>query len=504
MTPYIKTILRDVGLLLHVPGVMALASLPICLFFGEYYAILPFLWTALAALGSGQLLYHLFRKAEESHLRQAFITVALSWGLIPFFGAMPFVLIASYLEKTPLSSLTVLEFQSFWNALFEAFSGFTSTGLSMALYPSELPRSLQWWRSFMEWIGGVGMIVLMLTVLEPSTNAYQLYCAEGRQNRIGLTVTQTVRKIWWIYLLYTVASVLWLRIVGMPWWEAFNHGLTGISTGGFAVTDGGIGAYSSLIQLAVIPVMLAGSISFYIHYQLLSKQRLSALWKDSQHRALWLLLALGSVVLLLESYWFRGKFYWLDMVFQWVSALGTCGFDTTNLQYWSPEMKLLLTVGMVFGGAAGSTVGGLKMQRVTLLYKGILWRFRHISLRPHEMMRYELDGKVIAEAEANRQIESAAVLAVLWVSMIVFGMFVLLHVALSPYTLSDIIFETASALGSVGLSTGITHPDLSWVGKLVLILLMWMGRLEIIPVLLLLSWPLGLVKKSIARRSRRL
>lgn len=502
MSPYLKTTLRDLGLLLHTPGLMALVSLPICFVFGEYYAIGPFLWTALASFISGQLLYRLFRNAQDSRMRHAMITVALSWGLIPLFGAMPFLLIASHLAQSPLTPLTVFNFQNPWNALFESFSGFTSTGLSMALHSSELPHTLQWWRSFTEWIGGVGMIVLMICVLEPSTDAYQLYSAEGRQKRIGLTIADTVRYIWKIYLLYTVISVLWLRLVGMPWWDAINHALTGISTGGFAITDRSIGSYSLVIQLAVIPIMIAGAISFPIHYQLLHKRRLSVLWKDTQHQALWILLAIGLLLLLFETYWFKGTFHFLDNLFQWVSALGTCGFSTTDLKEWSAPELLLLSIGMFFGAASGSTVGGLKLTRVTALFKAILWRFQRIILEPHQVMRYKIDGEVITETEANRRIETAAVLAVLWVTWIGIGVFVLLNVVEPQYNLSHVIFESASALGSVGLSTGISTPTLSWIGKLVIILLMWMGRLEIIPVLLLLSWPLGHLGKVISKRMR--
>jgi len=501
---YIKTILRDLGLFLHVPGVMALVSIPIAILLGEYYAILPFFWTSLVSLAVGQGLYRPFRHADASRLPHALLAVALSWGLIPFLGAIPLVLIASHLAKVSLPSITVLNFQEPWNALFEAFSGFSSTGLSMALQSSDLPRSMQWWRSFMEWIGGVGVIVLMVSILEPSTDAYQLYYAEGRQKRIGLTVTETVRQIWWIYLLFTVISIVWLRLFGMPWWDALNHGMTGISTGGFAITDNSIGSYSPQIQLAVIPIMIAGAISFPIHYQLVRHRKLSALWQDTQHRALWVLLAVGIVMLLLEDYWFRGQILWLDSIFQWSSALGTCGFSTTNVRLWSPTAKLLLTFGMICGGASGSTVGGLKLTRVVSLFKGIVWRFERITLKPHQMMRYKLDGKVIKENEANRRIESAAVLAILWVSSIAIGVVVLLHIVTPQYSLSDIIFEAASALGSVGLSTGITHPNLPWLGKLTLILFMWMGRLEIIPVILLLSWPLGGFSNIIRRKIRRM
>jgi trk system potassium uptake protein TrkH len=488
MRAYTKTILRDVGLLLHVPGVMALISMPACILLGEWYAIPSFLLTAGIGIGLGQLLYRLFYKvSEEAQIRHAMLTVALSWGLIPLIGAIPFLSIASHLATLPQTPQTILEFQQPWNAIFESFSGFTSTGLSVAAHPSELPHCLQWWRSFIEWIGGVGVIVLVLSLLEPASNPYQLYYAEGRSKKIALTVSATVRKIWKIYLLYTVASIILLRVAGMPWWEALNHGLTGISTGGFSVRDDSIGAYNPIIQLATLPIMTVGAISFSMHYNVLIRRQVAQLWKDIQHRTLWILLGIGSVLLAFENLWFNGSFLWLDSIFQWVSALGTCGFNTVDVQTWSPTAKLLLTVAMIFGGASGSTVGGLKLNRVVSLYKGLLWRFQRISLQPHQLLRYRLDDKVLRETEASRRVEAAAVLGVLWLLILLLGTLVLLHLKLPQYTLADVLFEASSALGSVGLSTGITSPDLPWIGKCTLVILMWMGRLEIIPVVILFS-----------------
>jgi trk system potassium uptake protein TrkH len=149
-----------------------------------------------------------------------------------------------------------------------------------------------------------------------------------------------------------------------------------------------------------------------------------------------------------------------------------------------------MSLAMVIGGAAGSTAGGIKLSRLVIIYKAIVWRFRRISLLPHEMMRYELNDEILKEAEANRRVDAAAVLAILWLSIVTIGIFVLQYLKLPTYELIDVIFEVASATSGVGLSTGITHPDLPWLGKLTLILLMWMGRLEIISVLLLLSLPI--------------
>ncbi|KST69559.1 TrkH family potassium uptake protein [Mastigocoleus testarum] len=488
MNSNIKTILRDVGLFLHVPGLMALLSVPICILWGEYYAILPFVICGIVPLILGRLLYRLYsRGAQTSKIRHAMITVALCWLIVPIIGAIPFMLIASKLAVSSETATTILNFQDPWNALFEAFSGFTSTGLSVASRVSNLPHSLQWWRSFTEWIGGVGVIVLVISLLEPSTDAYQLYSSEGRDKRIASSVKATARKIWWIYLIYTIASIFIFKIVGMSWWEALNHGMTGISTGGFSVLDNSIGGYAPKIQMAVIVIMILGAVSFPVHYRLLTKGRLSALWSDNQHQALWVFLALGIGLLGLMNYSYFGSPLWLDTAFHWASALGTCGFNISDIYKWNDSAKLLLTLAMVVGGTAGSTVGGFKLNRLILLYKAVIWRFRRISLKSDESIRYELDGKVLDETEAIRRIEAAAVLAFLWIVILIISMFILLQLALPNYKLGDVLFEAASALGSVGISVGISNPELPWLGKFTLIILMWMGRLEIIPVLILFT-----------------
>lgn len=479
-----QTIIRNTGLLLHIPGGMALLSLPICLIFQEFYCILPFTITAIISFFFGQLFYRLFTKKAETHIREAILTVALSWGLIPLIGSIPFLL--TVFNSPSDISLTTLAFQNPLNAIFESFSGFTSTGLSMAVSPSQLPHSLQWWRSLMEWIGGVGIIVLILSILEPSFNNYNLYSVEGRNKNIADSVTDTVRLIWKIYLLYTLASIVLLRVAGMPWWDAINHGMTGISTGGFSIKDNSIGSYNPTIQIATIPIMIAGAISFYIHYKLIKHRQISALWSDAQHRLFWLVLVLGSLILAWENQHFEGSILILDTVFQWVSAFGTCGFNTVKIQDWSAGAKLIMSMALFTGATAGSTVGGLKLSRIVSLGKGMIWQIQRIINQPDGSPHYEIDGQTLTEEEANRRIQGAAILAGFWIGLILFGTLILLHFAQPLYTLDDVIFEVTSALGGVGLSTGITHPLLHWAGKLVLIVLMWMGRLEVIPVIILL------------------
>jgi trk system potassium uptake protein TrkH len=474
---------------------MALATLPVCLLAGEFYAMGSFLWTASFALVLGQLLFRLCSRPEETPLRYAMIIAAVGWLSVSLIGAMPFLTLALYLSTLSEATETVRQFQNPLNALFESLSGFTSTGLSMALNPGDLPYSLQWWRSLSEWIGGVGVIVLMLSVIQSAPGIYRLYYSEARNDKLFPSVTSTVRTIWWIYLLYTTLSVLLLRVAGMPWWDALNHGMTGIATGGFSINAGSIGVYDRTVQLAMLPVMLLGSISFMMHFQLITRRSLLPLWKDTQHRLLIAILVIGAVLLLLENMWFAAPISWVDTLFQWVSAFTTCGFSTDNVQVWSPTAILILTLAMIMGGAAGSTVGGLKLNRVLLLIKGLQWRVEQLRLRPHQMMRYEMNGSVISEKEAYERVESATVVVFLWGMALLLALVALLHVVPPDYSTGSVMFEVASALSNVGLSVGITGPNMHWVGKVTLMICMWIGRLEIIPIALLISMMLGFERR---------
>jgi trk system potassium uptake protein TrkH len=283
----------------------------------------------------------------------------------------------------------------------------------------------------------------------------------------------------------------------MPLWHAINHGMTGLSTGGFSITDNSIATYdSALIDTAVVPIMVMGSIAFPVHFLML-RGDLRNLYTDLQTRWLFALFVLGSS--LLTAMVFATGTY--DSVaralryglFQFVSALSCTGFqtavDATNvaLGKWAAQAQLLVASGMFVGGAAGSTVGGIKMIRLATLLKGIQHRVAGVFLPESAVRRLNIDGRRLSEKEANREFGEAAIIATLWIAFITLSVFVLLSVLPSAaYSLQNVIFEVASAQSNVGLSAGITGPGMPDVGKVLFLFNMWIGRLEIIPVLVLL------------------
>jgi trk system potassium uptake protein TrkH len=478
------------GLMIYVPGGLALLSLPVSLFSQEWYATGAFLLTALIAFGVAQALCRLFPNPAEVQLRYAMLVVSFGWAAVSLIGALPFLLVGCYGASLPFTeriSGTTASFCQPWNALFESFSGFTSTGLSMALSPSQLPYSLQWWRSLSQWVGGVGVIVLTLSLIQAVPGLHRLYYGEARNEKLLPSVVSTVRTIWWIYLLYTVLAIALLWLAGMPAWDALNQGMTGIATGGFALHAESMRIYEAPVQYAMMLVMLAGAVSFATHYQVWFSRKPAVLWRDMQHRLLLVWVGVGGLLITLETVWYTNAFHWHDPLFQWISAVTTCGFSVTSIAAWSPSAWLLMMVAMTFGGAAGSTVGGLKLNRVVILLKGIQWRFQSMNLTPHRLMRYTLGDKVLTRNQANERVENAAVLAALWIVTLGTGVVALLHAVPSDFALTVVAFEVASALGNVGLSQGLTHPGMAWEAKLILILCMWVGRLEIIPVALVIA-----------------
>lgn len=491
MNTDVKIVLRNVGLLLHVPGSMALLSIPVAWALGEPFAGVPFLITALVSLGTAQFLYQGFRSAPPPRRSHGMLIAVFGWLAVPVFGALPFWLIAGPMGNPQVRAAEVTAYAPVLNSLFEAFSGFTSTGLTMAEKPADLPGSLQWWRSFMEWIGGVGVIVLMLSILRPESGAIHLYNSEARQEKIGPNVGSTVRTIWWIYLVYTLFSIGLLFVAGVPWWEAINHGMTGIATGGFSITNDSLSSYPVPVKFAVMLIMVLGAVSFAVHFQFLRYGRVTALWKDLQHVFFWLLLIVGAGCLVMENWLSNPDLSWIDSAFQWTSALCTAGFQTAPVEEWSVAAILWLSLAMMLGGVAGSTVGGIKQARVAVLYKGLVWQSQRMAQTSRQMQRFELDGKGLPPDQAIRMVRSAGLLAILWSTVLWIAIFVMLHVVPSDYTLEQIIFEVASAQGNVGLSAGVTSPELSGPGKVTLILVMWIGRLEIIPVFAFFAWFLG-------------
>jgi len=525
MAARLPTIARDLGRMLQALGGLVFVSLLVPIVWGEFYAIPGLLVSGAIPFAIGRGLARRFERASDPGKLHGMMIAASGWLFVGVFGSLPFLLIAWTVAADPAvlsvptgaQTETLAAFREPINAFFESMSGFTGTGLTMTDDESVLPHTLQWWRSFTEWVGGVGVIVLTTAILaRPGSGSLTLYESEARSEKIHPSIVSTVRTIWWIFLLFTFFSILLLWLVGMPLWEAINHAMTGLATGGFSVTDQSIATYDSVaIDLALIPVMILGSIAFPVHYLVLQGD-LENLYRDLQTRWVFGFFAIGSIVLValllrngtyagsnayapgtvsllagtvvLEGQWAEAFTATQYGLFQFVSAASCTGFQTATTlgRTWSPEAQLAVALAMIVGAAAGSTVGGIKLIRALTLVKGTIFRIRGVFYPTSAVRTFELDGRVLNEEEATREFEEAAIIAFLWIVFLGVGLVVLLLTVPSSFTLENVVFEVASAQGNVGLSTGITGASMSVIAKLMLVFNMWIGRLEIIPVLVLL------------------
>jgi len=499
------TVGRDVGRILQALAGLMLVSILVALVWGEYYAVPALFGSALVPLLIGRLLGRAFGDAEDPGKLHGMIVAAIGWASVGVFGSLPFLLIAWTVRSgipvfaTPEGTETLAAFTNPLNALFESMSGFTGTGLTMTDNEEVLPRTLQWWRTFSEWVGGVGVIVLTTAILSrPGSGSLTLYESEARSEKIHPSIVSTVRTIWWIFIMFTFLGILALWLAGMPIWGAINHGMTGLATGGFSITDNSIATYDSVaIDFVLLPIMLLGSIAFPVHYLILQGD-LRNFYTDLQTRWVFIYMSAGSL-LLWGLLYLTGPYdtvfgAFRYGVFQFVSAATCTGFqtavDSTNvaLGRWPAQGQLAVAFAMFVGGAAGSTAGGIKLIRGLTLAKGIRHQVSEVFYPESAVRRLEINDRRMSEAEASREFIEAAIISVLWAGFLVIGVFTLLLILPSgAYTLENVIFEVASAQGNVGLSAGITGPEsLPPLGKVSFLFHMWIGRLEIIPVLVAL------------------
>jgi len=501
----LRSVLRDLGGLFIIIGIVSLIALVVPIYFGEFGkqfdGISPFLITSAFFLIIGTPLYLVFKKAETADFKSAMITAALGWLFISAISAIPFILI-------PYNKFT-LETMAPLSAFFESMSGWTGTGLTMVGGgEANLPYALQFWRSFIQWVGGVGVIVLTLSILaRPGTGSFVLYKGEARDKKTHPSIISTVRTIWWIFLLYSIIGILILIMIGaitdsgMNIWQSINHGMTGLATGGFSVTSDSITSFGAISQLALIILMILGAIAFAAHYNLL-KGRLKKFFSDAQFKALIAIIILGFFVLFLINFYDSNLNYGGNYLlaikesgFQFTSAITCTGFASANIANWSDPSLLLISLAMIIGGAAGSTAGGIKLFRAILLYKGVGWRIKRAISTPRRVFVHKLGDKALSKDDAMDLINEAAIISFMWIILLVIGFFIIAIV--EQESISNSIFEVCSAQGNVGLSVGVTKLNMEPISKVMLIINMWIGRLEIIPIIVLIKSMFGIRRNLI-------
>lgn len=472
----LKIIFSNLKGLFVTIGAIMLAMAALSAIAGKPHVADGFFYGAVAGIGIGLVLNTIYPKSVDPELRHAMVIAAIAYLIVPAISSIPFV---------------VTEHMSPIDAFFEAISGWTGSGFSMIAYPEHSDPMILLWRSVTQWIGGLGVILLMVTILiRPGTSTYMLYQSEARKDKILPSIRSTLNVIWGLYLALTIMALMLLLAVGMPVWDAINTALPAISTGGFSVYGASIAAYNSLpVELMLMPIMIAGALPFGVMYRTVRK----GVWnliRDSQIKIFFLVIALGTFLLSVENYYFYHDIATSlrYSVFQLISAITSTGFQSCDISQWSQSALLLMSIAMVIGGCAGSTAGGLKVARAIFIGNEVkLWIARMLHSK-NSIVAINIGGKRVTEDVIDQEMAEASLISFLWVISILVSVLLLSNIVGDRYDLSHIIFTVCSAQGNVGITSGMVNPELPAIGKILLVVNMWIGRLEIIPVMVLVRY----------------
>lgn len=463
------SILSFAGMILSLSSIVMLTPLLILLAYPEESVhVLAFVLPAgcLGLFGTALWLY--FRAAANATLsvREGGIIVLITWIAVVLFSAWPFM------------SVLGLPFS---RAVFESMSGWTTTGLSVVDVTRAGPMIL-FWRSVTQVAGGAGLAIIMMSAIVGPTGV-GISHAEGRSDQLVPHVRQSARLVLIIYSCYAVVGTFAYWLAGMSLFDAVNHAFAAVSTGGFSTRAESIGYWDSVAVEAVsLPLMLLGNLSFVTAW-FLWRGRLRFVARNGEVRLLAALIPLTAVLVFIFTcrtlYPHLGKAIRVA-VFEMVTAITTTGFSTVSYNNWNAFGLLLLIVLMLIGGGTCSTAGGIKQFRVHLMWKLLIWEIRR-SLMPRNAIQqrpvWEGNRRVFVDDGRVRQV---AVFVFLYLMTYALGVMLLCAYG---YSLSDSLFEFASALGTVGLSVGVTSADMPTGALWAETIAMFLGRLEFMVVI---------------------
>jgi trk system potassium uptake protein len=477
---HIAMIAHDMGLIFEFLGIASLLPFLVLAAFGEWDLLLPMATAPVTFFVSGYLISHIPYRDIEPSFPITMSAVALSWLAIAFIGALPFMFGLG---------------MSFTDAVFEAMSGWTGTGFTMITTLNSTPNTLLFWRSLSHWVGGIGIIVFGMSLHRKTRlSLFRLYRAEGREEELVSSAASSGRRIWMIYLVLTCAFTGLVMLLGIPLWDSLNLVMTAISTGGFTLHPGGLAYYNNpALEALLIPVMLAGAVPFKIFF-FLYNGKVREMFRD---RIVWILLLIalaGSLVTSLDLYIFSNLAV-PDAVrqgtFTAVSGLCTCGLQNSGPHAWAVIPLAVVALMMVIGGAMGSMAGGVKVNRVIMVYEGVRWWFRRFFVSSRVNIPLRFGGKTVSRELSELAISKNLLVIVVYVMTIIIATILTLHLYITSFRLEEVMFELVSALSNVGLTVGFITPASPVAIKWLFTLLMWLGRLEIVPVVII---AMGMIK----------
>ncbi|MGM0502132.1 MAG: TrkH family potassium uptake protein [Bacillota bacterium] len=480
----IRTIISLLGSLLVVLGMVLFLPMIVSLIYREGI-IDSFLIPALISLSLGMLTRIGFRE-EKITLSTGMLVCALGWIIISLIGALPFYLELDY---------------SYIDTLFETVSGFTTTGITVFSGLSEFPRSILFWRSLIQWLGGLGFLTFFLVVtFRGQSGLFQLFTAESHKismSRPVPNIFKTIKILWLIYAGFTLVEIIILKFLGLTVFDSIIHSFTTLSTGGFSSYDASIGhfkeagyQYYQAIEYIIILFMAAGGINFLVHYKVL-RGEIEELWSGIEMKYFWGIIGGVSSLIILEHYvHFPFDLSGLERtirttLFQVVSVLTTTGFGTESINgaFFPALAKQLILILMLIGGCVGSTAGGIKIIRIAILNKLFNREIDKIYYPKRAVLPVVMEGNIIPDDEIFRIVA----LFFSWLVLIVVGGGI--TAVLSDLPAWNAFSGIFSALGNIGpfYFSVAKMQSLSDGIKITYIIAMLAGRLEILPIFVLFS-----------------
>jgi trk system potassium uptake protein TrkH len=475
---HLTAIISVTGTLIIVLGLARLIPVGVSLAFGEadWSALLE---SSLGATTVGTLLFLVSRRAREISERDGFVVVTIGWAAAAVVGALPYLLTGTV--------------DSFTDAIFESMSGFTTTGASILTEIKAASSGIVLWRSMTQWFGGMGIIVLALVILPAlGIGGMQLYKREvpgPYSEKLTPRLRDTARALWLVYVLITVAQTAVLYALGMTFFEAVNHALTTVSTGGFSTHDASVGGFASpAIEWCFIFFMCLSGMNFALHYRVLTRPRAGLPYLRDQECFWYLggtvLAALAVSAYLMARLGYAPAHALTKGTFQIVSILTTTGYGSDDYVLWGSFPQIVLLLLMIAGGCAGSTAGGIKWVRILLVFKYIRM----------ELLRL-VHPRIVINAKLNQRRVTPDILSNIFAFIFLYLTslaVVTLLLALDGASMLTAAGGAASALGNIGPGLDAVGPTanyhhLSNYSKWVLTLAMMMGRLELMTVFVLFT-----------------
>ena len=474
----VRVVLLVMGLLLVVEGVFMLLSALVAAVYGEYD--MPyFLQSAFICIATGGVLWLANHKAPKSiGKREGYVIVTMVWLVFSFFGLLPF-----YLSKA---------IPSFTDAFFETMSGFTTTGSSILNDIEALPHGILFWRSIIQWLGGMGIIVLSLAILPVlGVGGMQLFMAEVPgpvPDKLHPRIADTAKRLWGIYVVYTAVETILLWVGGMTLFDAVCHSFTTMATGGYSTKQASVAFYdSAFIQYVIIVFMFVAGANFTLSYSAFMG-RFKRIYKDEEFKYylgfVLLVSALVAVVLYVSGDVDTVERAIRDSLFQVVSLITTTGYATADYLVWFPTLSIVMFMLMFVGGSAGSTGGGIKVMRIVILLKNAYFELKRL-IHPNAVIPVRFNSKAVSSQVVTN------VLAFIVIYMLIVGVSMII-MSVMGYNLDTSIGAVATCIGNIGPGLGEVGPAVNFAhvpdfGKWFLSFLMLIGRLEIFTVVLLFS-----------------